>query len=92
MKKLTLALTGLLLATALGSPLAQAQTSPPPLGTKQRAPGVPLAPQPGDVARPRSDAGDSQRVDSRLSRNERPTVQADRDLPMPRGVPSIIAP
>lgn len=86
MKSFTLSLAGLLMAGLLAAPVQAQQgsstTAPAPSSqVRQRAPGVPMAPR-ADVARLRSDqgAGPEQRQ------------EADRSLPMPRGVPSIIAP
>lgn len=84
MKPFTLSLAGLTISGLIATS-AVAQQSPPPSPpaqqAKQRAPGVPMAPR-TDVARLRGDQGaDSER-----------RQEADRALPMPRGVPSIIAP
>ncbi|MGY6247528.1 hypothetical protein ACXIUS_08215 [Bosea thiooxidans] len=93
MMKFTLALTGLLVVGALLSPATQAQNPAPSAPTvKQRAPGVPLAPRSGDVARGKSDDRGKVQGDQRAPTGERPPPQPERDPPMPRGVPSIMAP
>ena len=86
MKPFTLSLAGLLMAGLLAAPAEAQQDAPgtPPASSpqvRQRAPGVPMAPR-TDMARLRSDQG---------ARPEQ-RQEADRNLPMPRGVPSIIAP
>lgn len=94
MMKFTLALTGLLVASALLAPAAQAQNPATPAAptVKQRAPGVPLAPRSGDVARGKSDDRGKAQSDQRGPNGERSPPQPERDPPMPRGVPSIMAP
>lgn len=93
MKKLSLMLTCLLLAGSLLAPAAQAQsTSSPGPAVKQRAPGVPIAPQPGEVSRLRSEERGLFHQYGRVAQDGRAAQEANRDLPMPRGVPSIIAP
>lgn len=84
MKPFILSLASLLTAGLLATP-APAQQNPPPAASepqvRQRAPGVPMAPR-TDMARLRSlPPTDPQR-----------RQEADRELPMPKGVPSIIAP
>ncbi len=101
MKKLTLrlapALTALFIAGPLPAPPALAQAAPqttplPGPAVKQRAPGVPIAPQPNAVSRLRTEERGLWNRDRRVARDERAAPQPDRDPPMPRGVPSIIAP
>lgn len=94
MKKLALALTYLLLAGSLSAPAVQAQNATPPVApaVKERAPGVPIAPQPGAVSRLRTEEKGLFRQDGRVAQDARAAQGANRDLPMPRGVPSIIAP
>jgi hypothetical protein len=86
---------GLILAGLVAAEAAAAQQTPPG-GTRQRAPGVPLAPKPGEVQ------GDITREDQRQgvdraapqldAREERKAERgAERDVPMPKPVPSIIA-
>ena len=60
--------------------------------TKQRAPGVPLAPRSGDIAREKPDERGKIQGSQRGPSGERAPPQPDRDLPMPKPVPSIIAP
>lgn len=81
MKFTTLSLAGALVAGSFIAPaLAQPQTpSQPQPQVRQRAPGVPMAPR-ADVARLRDQGDQTERS------------QSERSPPMPRGVPSIIAP
>jgi hypothetical protein len=95
--------TGFLIASALLSlgtgpafalePYRLAQAAPDPGIERERAPGVPLAPNPGAVGQRERAIGEPSTVAPRRA-GQRPGVQseADRTLPMPRGVPSIIAP
>jgi hypothetical protein len=92
MRKLVLVLAGLLAASLPGELVAQVQTAPPP--ARQRAPGVPLAPRTGEAARPpasNSVAPRDQQRGAGEGRTQAP-VRPDRDPPMPKPVPSIIAP
>lgn len=70
---------------ALAQSTQFAQSGAPSTMQRQRAPGVPMAPQTG--------IGERQGGE-RMSREEpaRQVQKADRDIPMPRPVPSIIAP
>uniref|UniRef100_A0A9E7ZUY5 Uncharacterized protein n=1 Tax=Bosea sp. NBC_00436 TaxID=2969620 RepID=A0A9E7ZUY5_9HYPH len=93
MKKLSRTLTYLLLAGSLLAPAVQAQPAPPPApAVRERAPGVPIAPQPGAVSRLRTEEKGLFRREGRMARDAQAAQGADRELPMPRGVPSIIAP
>lgn len=94
MIKPALALAGLLGASLLAPLPAQAQDPAPPatVTTRQRAPGVPLAPRSGATARGAPDSPDRLRESRPGPNGERPPPQPDRDLPMPKPVPSIIAP
>lgn len=94
-----LVLSGLMAApAAMALPAARlAQTETVPGQTRQRAPGVPLAPRPAEAGRagaeaPRIDGslrgGRSQQAQRQAQRNATP--EPNRDPPMPRGVPSII--
>lgn len=90
MRKFVLVLAGVLVA---GIPIAasvQAQTSPPP--PTQRAPGVPPAPRSSEAARPPAPNTLAPRDEKRGSGGERAQVRPERDPPMPKPVPSIIAP
>ena len=88
MKMSVLAMAGLMLAGSFAPFPAMAQNAPPIV--RERAPGVPMAPQLGDAVN--LPAGDraAPPPKGRVEREER--AQASRDLPMPRPVPSIIAP
>lgn len=86
-----LLLAGIFVIPAIAT--AQSSLSEQP-SSRQRAPGVPLAPRPASVdpgiaARERA-ADPAARSDGR--REVQRKSGADRDLPMPRPVPSIIAP
>jgi hypothetical protein len=83
-------LVGLLAVTLTGTHPAQAQTASPPV--KQRAPGVPLAPRSGDTVRPQAPGDLSPRNENRGAGEDRAQVRPERDPPMPKPVPSIIAP
>jgi hypothetical protein len=80
-------------ALVAGMPIAvsaQAQTAPPP--ARQRAPGVPLVPRSGEVARPPMPNSVAPRDETRGTGADKAQVRPERDPPMPRPVPSIIAP
>ena len=90
MGKLVLVLAGLLAASLPGALTAQAQTASPP--AKQRAPGVPMAPRAGETARPAAPDSVAPRDAKRGVAEDRAQLRPERDLPMPKPVPSIIAP
>jgi hypothetical protein len=95
MRKLVLLLAGVLVASLPGANLpgalsVQAQTVSPP--ARQRAPGVPLAPRAGEAARPPVPNSVAPRDEKRSIGEDKAQVRPDRDLPMPKPVPSIIAP
>jgi len=92
MKISVLASAGLMLAGSFAPLPAWAQNSPPtvsPPAARERAPGVPMAPRADDSRLPAGDRA-APLPNGRVERDDR--AQASRDLPMPRGVPSIIAP
>lgn len=78
------------LAVVQMSPPALAQTSQP----QQRAPGVPLAPNPSTIYREEQGKPGVDKPPRKLDApQERAAEQgAQRPLPMPKPVPSIIAP
>jgi hypothetical protein len=92
---LALVLSGLLAApAAIALPSARlAQTESVPGQPRQRAPGVPLAPNPAEAGRA---GGETPRADGSLrggraeQAQRNATPEPNRDPPMPRGVPSII--
>ncbi|WP_377844221.1 hypothetical protein [Bosea sp. UC22_33] len=92
MRKLVPVLAGLLVASLPGALPVLAQTAPPP--AKQRAPGVPLSPRAGEAVRPPAPNSVAPRDEKRGAgegKTQAP-VRPDRDPPMPKPVPSIIAP
>jgi len=90
MRKLVPVLAGLLVASLSGALAVQAQTVSPPV--KQRAPSVLPAPRSGEGARPTTQNSAMPRAEKRGAGEEGAQVRAERDLPMPKPVPSIIAP
>lgn len=90
MRKLVLLLAGELVVSLPGALSVQAQTASPP--ARQRAPGVPLAPRSGEAARPPAPNSVAPRDEKRGASEDKAQVRPDRDLPMPKPVPSIIAP
>jgi hypothetical protein len=87
-------LLGLGAGTAFAvEPTRMAQSEPGSSFQRQRAPGVPLSPSPSIVEqRESARVGDSMGSRPRNVRQANSGSQVDRDPPMPRGVPSIIAP
>lgn len=90
MRKLVLVLAGSLIAGASGALPGLAQTASPPV--KQRAPGVPLAPRSGETTRPAAPDSVAPRDEKRGAGEDKAQVRPERDPPMPKPVPSIIAP
>lgn len=92
MKKLGLVMASLMMAGSFASLPALAQSAP--AAVKQRAPGVPLAPRAGEAVRPPAGERPVPRTELRAPRDDRAQAapQPNRDPPMPRPVPSIIAP
>ncbi len=90
MRKPVLVLAGLFVASLSGAFAVQAQTAI--LTVKQRAPGVPLAPRSGEAIRPATPNGAMPRDEKRGAGEDRAQVRPERDPPMPRPVPPIIAP
>lgn len=89
---MSLVLIGLIAAEAAAG---QGQSGPEmPTVERERAPGVPMAPNAGEVQKrePAAERAEVQRERARLARDRPGPVQPNRDLPMPRGVPSIIRP
>lgn len=92
-----IATTGLILAGLLLIPtIGVSQQVDPQAGfVRERAPGVPMAPRPGEldpeiVARER--AADPNLYLTPQQQHAGTVPMPNRDLPMPRPVPSIIAP
>lgn len=78
----------LIVAEAAAAQSAQPQTQ------RQRAPGVPMTPNTGEVQKlePRSDSVEARREREQLARNRSTPPEPNREIPMPKPVPSIIAP
>jgi hypothetical protein len=93
MRKNSWVLLGLLAVGLLAAEAAAAQ-SVPPQTQRQRAPGVPMAPNAGEVQKlePRSDGAETRREREQLARNRAGPPEPNREIPMPKPVPSIIAP
>ena len=90
MRKLVLVIAVALVAGMPIAVLAQAQTAPAP--ARQRAPGVPLVPRSGEVARPPMPNSVAPRDETRGTGGDKAQIRSERDPPMPKPVPSIIAP
>lgn len=90
MRKLVPVLAGLLVVGLPGTLSVLAQTASPPV--KQRAPGVPLAPRSGEAARPAAPDNMAPRGEKPGTGEDRAQVRPERNPPMPKPVPSIIAP
>jgi hypothetical protein len=89
--------TGFILAGLLLIPtIAASQQADPQAGfVRQRAPGVPMAPRPGELAPDivaRERAADPNLYLTPQQQHARNAPRPNRDPPMPRPVPSIIAP
>lgn len=93
MRKNPWVLLGLLAVGLLAAEAAAAQSSSPQT-QRQRAPGVPLAPNAGEVQKlePRSDRVEARREREQLARDRSGPPEPNREIPMPKPVPSIIAP
>lgn len=88
MRKSQWFLIGLVLAGLVVAEAVAAQSPP------QRAPGVPMTPNVGDVQKnePRSERERVLRERERLARDRSSPPEPNREIPMPKPVPSIIAP
>jgi hypothetical protein len=93
MRKNPWVLLGLIVAALVVAEAAAAQSSPPQT-SPQRAPGVPMAPNASEVQKlePRSDRIEAKRERERLVRDRSGPPEPNRPVPMPKPVPSIIAP
>lgn len=93
MRKNPWILLGLIAAGLIVADAAAAQSSPPQ-PQRQRAPGVPMTPNAGEVQKlePRSDRAQATREHERLARDRSGPPEPNRPIPMPKPVPSIIAP
>ncbi|RYE29604.1 MAG: hypothetical protein EOP23_21110, partial [Hyphomicrobiales bacterium] len=77
MRKLVPVLAGLLSVSLPAVLPALAQSAPP--ATRQRAPGVPLAPRTGDVAPPPAPGNTPPRDEKRGTGDDKAQVRPDRD-------------
>jgi hypothetical protein len=93
MRKNSLVLLGLLAVALLAAEAAAAQSSSPQT-QRQRAPGVPMTPNAGEVQKlePRSDRIEATREREQLARDRSGPPEPNRPIPMPKPVPSIMAP
>jgi hypothetical protein len=91
MRKNPWVLLGVIVAALIVAEAAAAQTAP---AQRQRAPGVPMAPNAGEVQKlePRSDRVEAKREREQLARDRSGPPEPNREIPMPKPVPSIIAP
>lgn len=94
MRKNSWVLLGLLAIGLLAAEAAAAQSSLPQTQRQQRAPGVPMAPNAGEVQKlePRSDRVEAKREREQLARDRSGPPEPNREIPMPKPVPSIMAP
>lgn len=94
MRKNSWVLLGLLAVGLLMAEAAAAQSSLPQTQRQQRAPGVPMSPNAGEVQKlePRSDRVEAKREREQLARDRSGPPEPNREIPMPKPVPSIIAP
>lgn len=93
MRKNSWVLLGLIAVGLLAAEAAAAQSSVPQT-QRQRAPGVPMSPNAGEVQKlePRSDRIEAKREREQLARDRSGPPEPNREIPMPKPVPSIIAP
>ncbi|SEL53546.1 hypothetical protein SAMN04515666_104195 [Bosea lupini] len=93
MRKNSWILLGLLAMGLLAAEAAAAQSVPSET-QRQRAPGVPMSPNAGEVQKlePRSDRVEARRERQQLARDRSGPPEPNREIPMPKPVPSIIAP
>ncbi len=99
MRKFPWFLIGLIFAGLIAAEAVAAQgvsNSPqsPPTTQRQRAPGVPMAPNASEAqkATPQGERSDAASERDRLARNRSAPPEPNREVPMPKPVPSIIAP
>lgn len=97
MRKFPWFLIGLIFAGLIAAEAVAAQgvsSSPQPTAQRQRAPGVPMAPNASEAqkATPQGERTDAAGERDRLARNRSAPPDPNREVPMPKPVPSIIAP
>lgn len=98
MRKFPWFLIGLIFAGLIAAEAVAAQgvsNSPQsPTTQRRRAPGVPMAPNASEAqkATPQGERIDAARERDRLARNRPTPPDPNRQVPMPKPVPSIIAP
>ncbi|KRE22085.1 hypothetical protein ASE66_26945 [Bosea sp. Root483D1] len=91
MRKNPWVLLGLIVAALI---VAEAAAAQPAQTQRQRAPGVPMAPNASEVQKlePRSDRVEARRERQQLARDRSAPPEPNREIPMPKPVPSIMAP
>lgn len=99
MRKSRWVLVGLVLAGVILAEAVAAETAPAPqqgqaTTQRQRAPGVPMTPNPGEVGKrePTGERAEVLRERRRLARGRSGPPEPNRAVPMPRPVPPIIVP
>lgn len=94
MRKNPWVLVGLITVSLAAVNVAAAQSSPPQTHSQQRAPGVPMSPNAseGQKAQPDSARTKALQERERLARDRSGPPEPGREIPMPKPVPSIIAP
>lgn len=91
MRKNPWVLLGVVVAALIVAEAAAAQAAP---AQRQRAPGVPMTPNAGEVQKlePRSDRIEARREREQMARDRSGPPEPNREIPMPKPVPSIIVP
>jgi hypothetical protein len=96
MRKFPWLLIGLIFAGLVAAEAVAAQGTPnsssAPTTQRQRAPGVPMAPNASEAQKATPQGTDAARERDRLARNRSAPPEPNREVPMPKPVPSIIAP
>jgi len=89
-----LSLIGLVIAEAAAAQQQPAGSPPQAQTQHQRAPGVPLSPNAGETQKPAAQGERTRTMQERdrLARNRSGPPEPLRQVPMPKPVPSIIAP
>lgn len=87
-------LIGLIFAGLVAAEAVAAQSPPTPPQRQQRAPGVPMTPNANEIQKSEPDTERARilRERERLARDRSAPPEPGRAIPMPKPVPSIIAP